>query len=95
MLRWIRGLTSQASIWPSIDAEIVDVAARGLLTGRVLNAGAGWRPVSHLVDGELTNQDVSWPGDTRTDIHIVSPIHAIPRPDDFSTRHCASPYWST
>ena len=40
--------------------------------------GAGWRDVSHLVEGELVNQDIRWPGDTRTNIQIYSPLHQIP-----------------
>lgn len=83
MLNRLRTLSAQSAVWPPIDAELEDVASRGMLSGRVLNAGAGWRRVAHLVKGELTNQDLTWPGDTRTDIHIYSPIHSIPRPDGF------------
>jgi SAM-dependent methyltransferase len=71
---------AQPNIYPPIDAELQDV--REHLHGLVLNAGAGWRDISHLVSGELVNQDISWEGDARTDIQIFSPIHDIPRPDD-------------
>jgi SAM-dependent methyltransferase len=75
-----RRLTSQGSVWPSIDYELIDLRQRGLLKGMVLNAGCGWRDIRHLVDGTLVNQDISWPGDTRTNIDILSPLHEIPRP---------------
>jgi 2-polyprenyl-3-methyl-5-hydroxy-6-metoxy-1,4-benzoquinol methylase len=48
-----------------------------------LNAGAGWRDVSHLVEGELINQDITYPGDQRTNIHIHSPLHHIPVASDY------------
>lgn len=69
-------------IWPEIDYELTDVAARGYLKGVVINIGAGSRDISHLIDGELVNLDITYPGDTRTHIHIVGPAHAIPRPDN-------------
>jgi SAM-dependent methyltransferase len=79
-LNFLRGMT--VCVWPAIDYELVDVRERGLLRGQVLNAGCGWRTVDHLVDGVLTNQDIRWPGDNRTHVHIWSPIHQIPRPDN-------------
>jgi len=67
---------AELAVFPPIDEELSK--HRSLLKGRVLNAGAGWRDISHLVDGELVNQDISWPGDERTNIHIRSPLHEIP-----------------
>jgi SAM-dependent methyltransferase len=85
----LRDWTSQSKIWPAIDVELVDQRAKGRLNGLVLNAGAGWRDISHLIDGTLVNQDLTWPGDTRTNIQIFSPIHAIPKPaDSFDTILC-------
>jgi SAM-dependent methyltransferase len=67
---------TELAVFPEIDGELIEY--KSLLKGKVLNAGAGWRDVSHLVDGELINQDISWPGDDRSNIHIHSPIHQIP-----------------
>jgi len=74
-------VASQAWIWPPIDDELMEAKALGLLKGRVLNAGAGWRDLSHLIDGELVNQDLPYEGDTRTNIDVYSPLHAIPKED--------------
>jgi SAM-dependent methyltransferase len=70
----------EIACFPPIDVDLEEF--RPLLKGRVLNAGAGWREVSHLIDGELVNQDISWPGDERTNIHITSPLHVIPVDDN-------------
>ena len=67
---------SEFAVFPEIDTDLIE--CKELLKGRVLNAGAGWRDVSHLVDGELINQDITWPGDERTNIDIQSPLHKIP-----------------
>ena len=75
-------LTSQSAIWPPIDDELLEWKNRGFLKGKVLNAGAGSREIGHLIDGELVNQDIRWPGDARTNIQIFSPIHEIPRGDE-------------
>jgi SAM-dependent methyltransferase len=69
-----------ADLFPSIDSEIG--RHRGILKGRVLNAGAGDRDISHLVDGELFNQDIPH-GQHNANIHIQSPLHSIPKPDGF------------
>ena len=81
MLNGLRRLVSQDAVWPSIDYELIDPRKKGYLSGLVLNAGAGWRDLSHLIDGELVNQDLEWPDETRTNIHIFSPLASIPRPD--------------
>jgi SAM-dependent methyltransferase len=75
-----RRVPSEIACFPSIDVDLEEF--RPLLRGRVLNAGAGTRKVSHLVDGELVNQDLTWPGDDRTDIDIYSPLHVIPVAND-------------
>ncbi|WP_416672264.1 class I SAM-dependent methyltransferase [Egbenema bharatensis] len=79
----LKNLTSESVIWPSIDYELKEFREKGLLNGIILNAGAGWRNITHLIDGTLINQDISWEGDTRTHIDIYSPIHQIPKPDNF------------
>lgn len=79
MLNRIRNLVSQGAVWPAIDYELVESKRRGLLRGIVLNAGAGLRDISHLVDGTLVNQDIRWPGDQRKHIDIFSPIQKIPK----------------
>ncbi|MBA4137399.1 MAG: hypothetical protein C0518_08810 [Opitutus sp.] len=85
----LNGLTSQRRIWPPIDYELIEHRAKGRLRGLVLNAGAGWRDVSHLVDGQLVNQDLRYGVEERTNIHIFSPLHSIPRPDaTFDTILC-------
>ena len=85
----IRKLTSQSVIWPPIEYELLDAKKAGYLKGKILNAGAGWRDLSHLVDGELINQDITWPDDDRKNIHIFSPIHNIPVADNtFDTILC-------
>ncbi|MFZ5779691.1 MAG: class I SAM-dependent methyltransferase [Pseudomonadota bacterium] len=81
MLNWLRALTNQSAVWPPIDAELDDLTQAGLLKGMVLNAGSGWREVRHLVDGTVVNQDLHYPGDARTNLDIVSPLHRIPKPD--------------
>jgi hypothetical protein len=88
MITVLRRLVYQPVCQP-IDYELIDLKRKGYLSGHVLNAGAGWRDISHLVDGILVNQDLSWPGDERTNIDIVSPIDNIPRPDNtFDTIIC-------
>jgi ubiquinone/menaquinone biosynthesis C-methylase UbiE len=64
--------------WPDLDDEIG--AWKKYLTGRCLNAGAGHRDLSHLVDGELVNQDIEG-GLHNDNIHIYSPLHNIPVAD--------------
>ncbi|MBC8029382.1 MAG: methyltransferase domain-containing protein [Pyrinomonadaceae bacterium] len=76
-----RIVPSELAVFPEIDVDLDQF--KSLLKGKVLNAGAGWRDVSHLVDGELINQDISWPGDERTNIQIYSPLHRIPVPSNY------------
>lgn len=72
---------SELAVFPEIDADLE--AHRSILKGKVLNAGAGWRDVSHLVEGELVNQDITYDGDERTNIQIYSPLHHIPVESDY------------
>ena len=62
-------------LFPDIETELGGY--RHLFKGRVLNAGAGNRDISPLIDGELVNQDIVeglHPGP----IDIWSPLHDIP-----------------
>jgi SAM-dependent methyltransferase len=81
-LRWLADGPSMrpGDLFPSIDSEIG--RHREILKGRVLNAGAGDRVISHLVQGELFNQDIPH-GQHNANIHIHSPLHNIPKPDGF------------
>jgi len=77
-LKWIYRIIvpDELAVFPDIDVDLAE--HRGILKGRVLNVGAGERNVAHLIDGELINQDITWPGDSRTHIQVYSPIHRIP-----------------
>lgn len=72
---------SELAVFPEIDIDLEE--HRSILKGKVLNAGAGWRDVSHLVEGELVNQDITYDGDERTNIQIQSPLHHIPVESDY------------
>jgi SAM-dependent methyltransferase len=69
-----------ADLFPPLEKEIEPY--RHLLRGRVLNAGAGNRDITPLVNGELFNQDIP-EGQHNDNIHIHSPLHSIPKPDGF------------
>lgn len=66
------------TIWPDLENEIG--TWKKYLKGRCLNAGAGNRDISHLVDGELINQDIE-SGLHNENIDIYSPLHNIPVDD--------------
>jgi len=76
-----RCVPSEFAVFPEIDVDLKPV--QNLLKGRVLNAGAGSRNISHLIDGTLVNLDIRWPNDTRTNIDIYSPLHVIPVDADY------------
>lgn len=81
----VRGLygwfvPGELDVFPPIDRNLDPV--RHYLKGRVLNAGSGTRDISHLIDGELVNQDLGWEGDESANLHIRSPLHRIPVPDN-------------
>ena len=67
-------------IFPPIEKEYENY--RHLFRGKVLNAGAGDRDISQMIDGELFNQDIAH-GLHNDNIHIYSPLHKIPKPDGF------------
>lgn len=69
-----------SEIFPSLEDELSGFSS--FFKGRVLNAGAGHRDLSSLVDGELFNQDIPH-GLHNKNIHIYSPLHEIPKPDGF------------
>jgi SAM-dependent methyltransferase len=79
-LAWLGKYTSQSRVWPAIDTELRE--HRPLLRGKVLNAGAGTRDVSHLVDGDLVTQDICLSADGRRAIDIHAPLDRIPVEDD-------------
>lgn len=83
LLNYFRRLSSQHIIWPPIDHELNDARKLNILKGKVLNAGAGTRDLSHLIEGDLINQDIAWESESRTNIDVYSPIHKIPKPDCF------------
>jgi SAM-dependent methyltransferase len=89
LLNGVRRWASQSIIWPGIEDELLSAREAGLLKGVVLNAGAGTRDISHLVDGILISQDIRWDKDDRDHIDIFSSLTEIPRPDDtFDTIVC-------
>jgi SAM-dependent methyltransferase len=67
-------------IFPELAAEIGEY--HRFLQGRVLNAGAGGRDLSHLVDGTLINQDLE-EGLHNQNIDVYSPLDRIPFEDDY------------
>jgi SAM-dependent methyltransferase len=67
-------------VWPALGDELRDYLP--YFTGRVLNAGAGNRDLTGIVEGEVINQDI--PSGLHNDnIHIYSPLHQIPREDGY------------
>jgi len=67
-------------IFPGIEQEFG--SSRHLFNGKVLNAGAGDRDISKMINGELFNQDIPH-GLHNANIDIYSPLHQIPKPDGF------------
>jgi SAM-dependent methyltransferase len=82
LLDFFRSWASQSIIWPSIEEELLFAREAGFLKGLVLNAGAGIRDISHLIEGKLVNQDIRWKNDTREHIHIFGSLNEIPQPDN-------------
>jgi len=75
----LKGLTKPpAVVWPGLEEEIGEY--KTYFKGKVLNAGAGLRDLSSVVDGTLVNQDI--PQGLHNNIYIYSPIHDIPVDDD-------------
>lgn len=79
----------ELEVFPPLEFNLAPV--RHLLRGKVLNAGSGTRDISPLVDGQLINQDLGWPGDESANLHIRSPLHRIPiEADYFDTILCVA-----
>jgi SAM-dependent methyltransferase len=74
-----RAFRRPASYWPSLVEEVGDF--KNYLKGQVLNAGAGCRDLSSIVEGQLVNQDIAH-GIHNDNIHIYSSLHTIPVADD-------------
>lgn len=84
---WRRTVPDRYAAFPDRDENLVRHRAR--FRGRVLNAGAGWRDIRHLVEGELVNLDLPIANDPRTDIHIRASLDAIPvAADHFDAAIC-------
>jgi len=76
-----------SDFFPTLEDEVG--AHRRWLTGRVLNAGAGDRDISHLVDGELVNLDIAEGLHDASGIDMFAPLHDIPVADGhFDTIIC-------
>lgn len=73
----LRSTLEMDEVFPTIEEELGPY--RHWFKGRVLNAGAGTRDISHLVEGELLNQDIF----EAPHIDYVSPLHQIPVEDGF------------
>ena len=90
LLERFRGLEPRIStgdFFPSLEDEIGE--HRRWLTGRVLNAGAGDRDISHLVEGELVNLDIAEGLHDQRGIDLFAPLHEIPVEDGhFDTVIC-------
>ena len=73
----VESLIGESVVFPDIEEELGSYKA--YFQGNVLNAGAGSRDLSTLVNGRLYNQDIF------ADKHIdfVSPIDKIPVEDSF------------
>lgn len=69
-----------SAIFPPIEEEFAGY--EHLFRGKVLNAGAGNRDISPLVQGRLYNQDIS-AGLHNESIDFLSPLHEIPVADGF------------
>jgi ubiquinone/menaquinone biosynthesis C-methylase UbiE len=64
-------------IFPPIEKELGPY--RHYFKGKVLNAGAGRRDISSLVEGTLFNQDIQ----AAPHVDVVGPLHQIPVEDAF------------
>jgi SAM-dependent methyltransferase len=83
MFKTLKQIYTDPRVFPTIEEEIGDYVR--YFKGKVLNAGAGNRDISHLVDGKLYNQDLEngpLSSDTRP-LDFVGPIHKIPVEDGF------------
>lgn len=65
-------------LFPPLESELVGY--EHLFVGKVLNAGAGHRDISHVLPGTLVNQDIET-GLHNENIDVFSPLHEIPFDD--------------
>jgi SAM-dependent methyltransferase len=77
---WRRIVPDRYAVFRSRDENLLPHRER--FHGRVLNAGAGWFDISHLVPGELINLDLPDEKDQRTNIHLRATLDAIPVESD-------------
>jgi len=78
--RWLWSLNSTRPVcWPPLAEDVGKEYLEGM-TGLILNAGAGDRPLQPLVKGTVINQDLA-EGMHNRDIHIYAPLHQIPVAD--------------
>ena len=73
----LRSTLEMDEIFPTLESELGPY--RHLFRGRVLNAGAGSRDISELVEGELFSQDIF----EAPHIDYVSPLDQIPVENGF------------
>jgi SAM-dependent methyltransferase len=78
-LRHAEPRIATSDFFPTLEDEIGE--HRRWLKGRVLNAGAGDRDISHLVDGQLVNLDIAEGLHNASAMDILSPLHDIPVED--------------
>jgi SAM-dependent methyltransferase len=71
---------SPGDIFPDLEQEFGEY--RRYLRGRVLNAGAGHRDISSMVNGTLINQDIET-GLHNDNIDVYSPLDDIPFEDAY------------
>jgi SAM-dependent methyltransferase len=74
----LRPTLSPGDIFPDLEQEFGGY--RRYFQGRVLNAGAGHRDISSVVDGTLVNQDIET-GLHNENIDVYSPLDDIPFED--------------
>jgi SAM-dependent methyltransferase len=79
-LRSIEPRLDQGDLFPPIEQELRSHSH--LFVGRVLNAGAGDRDISHLISGQLVNQDIET-GKHNANIQVHSPLDDIPFDDGY------------
>lgn len=73
---WRKIVPNRYAAFPARDENLKRHRER--FHGRVLNAGAGWCDIGHLVPGELINLDLPFEHDSRPNIHIRASLDAIP-----------------
>ncbi len=83
LAKFFNHIIRPTSIWPEIDHELIDIKEQGFFKGKVLNAGCGWRDLSHLIDGKLVNQDLRYDNERRENVDIYSPLNSIPVSDGY------------